>query len=432
MTEFREKHALPAGEPTASPRPGRRRWMSYAGPGLVLAAASVGAGDLITPISGASIYGMGLLWVAAVGVLIKFGVTEAVGRHFIASGRTIVASAGSVARWVPYLFFAFFLVIALVYGAGLSSVASLAVAGLVPGTPAVLTPILISLIAAGIVLWGRYNTFENVMKYFILVKFGLMLALAVITLAQAEDLAPFLSTLRPTLPTGSLIDVIALIGGVGGTAGIAAYGYWVREKGWRVKEWLPIMRLDAAMSYATILLFVVATTIVGTGMVYGSGRSVQDADGLAALADPIGAHLGSATRALFLVTFLMVVMSALVGGFNALAYLLADSLRTIRLVPDEQADAYVSENSWVFRGFVLLCLVSSVTVMFTGQPVTLVLLYASAGSLVLPLLAATLLVLLNRKDVAPQFRNRLGSNSILGAALAMFVVLAAVQVAESF
>jgi Mn2+/Fe2+ NRAMP family transporter len=430
MTEVQAK--ADCSPPTARPASGWRGRLSYLGPGLVLAAASVGAGDMITSISGASLYGMGLLWVAALGLLIKFGVTEAVGRHYIASGTTIVAGARTVASWLPHLLFVFFLVVALVYGAGLSSVAALALSTLLPTIPVIPASIAIATLAAAIVLYGRYNAFEQTMKWFILVKFGLMVTLAGITLAHLDDWGGFLQSLRPTFPSGSLIDVVGLIGGVGGTAGIAAYGYWVREKKWNTRDWVPIMRLDAATSYAIVFVFVIATTIVGTGLVYGAGRSIKGADGLAALAEPLGADLGSATRVLFLATFFMVVIAALVGGFNGLAYLLSDSLRTIRQVPEDAADAYVTEKSWVFRGFVLLCLTSSIVVVFTGRPVALVLVYAAVGSLVLPILSATLLVLLNRKNVTASLRNGLASNAILTTALAMFVVLAAVQIMESF
>ncbi|MEW2019025.1 Nramp family divalent metal transporter [Rhodococcus sp. NPDC076796] len=409
-----------------------RTKLTHLGPGLILAAASVGAGDMITSISGAATYGMGLLWVAALGLLVKFGITEAVGRHYIASGATIVAGARTVAVWLPYLLFGFFLVVAVVFGAGLSSVAALALSTLVPSIPVVPASIAISVLAAAIVLRGRYSALEATMKWFIALKFGLMVVLAGITLVQLEDWGAFFGSMRPAFPSGSLIDVIALIGGVGGTAGIAAYSYWVREKQWNSPNWLPMMRLDAATSYLIIFVFVVATTIVGTGLVYGTGRSVKGTDGLAALADPLGADLGSATRILFLVTFFVVVFAALIGGFNGLSYLLADSLRTIRRVPLDAVESYVSEKSWVFRSFVLLCLLSSVAIVFTGRPVALVLVYAAIGSLVLPILSACLLVMLNRRDIAPNLRNGLASNAVLTTALVLFVVLAAVQIVESF
>jgi Mn2+/Fe2+ NRAMP family transporter len=166
------------------------------------------------------------------------------------------------------------------------------------------------------------------------------------------------------------------------------------------------MRADSAVSYGVTFLFVVCTSIVGTGLLYGSGRTITGNDGLAALAEPLGADLGSVARVLFLGTFFLVTLSALVGGFNALCYLLADSLRTLRGVPDAEAERHMGQRSRPFRLFVLYCAVTSVAVTFMGRPVPLVLTYAAVGSLVLPLLSGALLVLLNRRGLQPPYPTR--------------------------
>ncbi|GAA2932833.1 hypothetical protein GCM10011428_57990 [Streptomyces violaceus] len=124
-------------------------------------------------------------------------------------------------------------------------------------------------------------------------------------------------------------------------------------------------------------------------------------------------------------------LSALVGGFNALCYLLADSLRTLRGVPDTEAERHMGQRSRPFRLFVLYCAVTSVAVTFVGQPVPLVLTYAAVGALVLPLLSGALLVLLNRRDLVPPYRNKAVSNVLLSSSFVLFGVLAAVQIKET-
>ncbi len=229
---------LPDASAAGAPRTWRGR-LAYLGPGLVLAAASVGAGDMVTSLSGAADYGMALMWAILIGVTIKFALTEAIGRLYMATGRTVIASLGSVSKVLPVVFFVFVFVIGLLYGAALSSVAALALSTLVPALPLKPLAIVITLVATGIVLLGRYAIFERVMIVFTLVKFSGMVVLAIIMLASTDDLPRFLSSMRPGLPEGSVLTVLALIGGVGGTAGVAAYGYWVREKGWQHRSWLP-------------------------------------------------------------------------------------------------------------------------------------------------------------------------------------------------
>ncbi|MFG2028548.1 Nramp family divalent metal transporter [Streptomyces sp. NPDC048825] len=422
--------AAGSAEPAPLPASLRGR-LALLGPGLVLAAASVGAGDMVTSLAGAAGYGMALLWAILIGVVLKFALTEAVGRLYMASGQTVIASLRSAGRWLPVAFFVFVLVIALIYGAALSSVASLALSTLFPALPLRPVAVGIALASAAIVYVGRYAVFERVMSVFMLAKFLGMVVLAVATLATADDLPGLLSSVRPRLPEGDVVTVLALIGGVGGTAGIASYSYWVREKGWRDRSRLPVMRADSAVSYAVTFLFVLCTTVVGTGLLHGSGRTITGNEGLAALADPLGADLGSVARVLFLGTFFLVTLSALVGGFNALCYLLADSLRTLRGVPDDAAEPHIAQHSRPFRAFLLYAAVAAVAVTFLGRPVPLVLTYAAVGSLILPLLSGALLVLLNRRGVQRPYRNKAASNVLLAGSFVLFGVLAVVQVKET-
>ncbi|MPY57582.1 Nramp family divalent metal transporter [Streptomyces spongiae] len=422
--------AAPSTDATRAPATRRGR-LAVLGPGLVLAAASVGAGDMVTSLAGAAGYGMALLWAILIGVVLKYALTEAVGRLYMATGQTVIASLKSVGRWLPAAFFAFVLVIGLLYGAALSSVAALALSTLFPALPVRPLGVAIALVAAAVVYVGRYVLFERVMSVFMLAKFLGMVVLAVATLATTDDVAGLFGSLRPRLPEGDLVTVLALIGGVGGTAGIASYSYWVREKGWRHRSWLPVMRADSAVSYAVTFLFVLCTTVVGTGLLFGSGRTITGNEGLAALADPLGADLGSVARVLFLGTFFLVTLSALVGGFNALCYLLSDSLRALRGVPDAEAEPHMAQDSRPFRAFVLYCAVAAVAVTFVGRPVPLVLTYAAVGSLILPLLSGALLVLLNRRSVEPPYRNKTTANVLLSGSFVLFGVLAVVQLKET-
>lgn len=413
-----------------APRGWRARF-AYLGPGIVLAAAGIGAADMVTALSGATTYGMGLLWAALVGVVVKFAITEAVGRLYLATGATPMRGLQSAGRWLPWLLLVLMSVIGLVYGAALSSVAALAVSALFPGLPVTPVAIGLSILTGVMVLVGRYRLFERLMTAFTLLMFVGVLGTAAIAVSTMPDPGSLLATLPPALPEGSILTVLALVGGIGGSAGIAAYGYWVREKGWRGSSWLPIMRLDSAISYGMVFLFVVAMTVLGTGMLFGTGESIAGTSGLAALADPMGDMLGAPVRVLFLVAFFFVVFSSLVGGYNALSYLVADCARVIRGIPEEDADRHMATTSRPFRANVCFLVLASIVVVFTGRPVGLVMVYAVFGSLILPILSGALLWLLNRRSIEPVYRNGWAANIGLGAALVMFGVLGVAQILES-
>lgn len=296
-----------------------------------------------------------------------------------------------------------------------------------------MTPVAIglSILTGVMVLVGRYRLFERLMTAFTLLMFVGVLGTAVIAVSTMPDPGSLLTTLPPALPEGSILTVLALVGGIGGSAGIAAYGYWVREKGWRGSSWLPIMRLDSAISYGMVFLFVVAMTVLGTGMLFGTGESIAGTSGLAALADPMGDMLGAPVRVLFLVAFFFVVFSSLVGGYNALSYLVADCARVIRGIPEADADRHMATTSRPFRANVCFLVLASIVVVFTGKPVGLVMVYAVFGSLILPILSGALLWLLNRRSIEPVYRNGWAANIGLGAALVLFGVLGVAQILES-
>ena len=63
-----------------------------------------------------------------------------------------------------------------------------------------------------------------------------------------------------------------------------------------------------------------------------------------------------------------------------------------------------------------------------GEPIALVIIYASLGALFLPFLAITLLLLLNSSRVAPEYRNRLVTNVLLAVSVIPFIVVGVQEV----
>jgi hypothetical protein len=122
---------------------------------------------------------------------------------------------------------------------------------------------------------------------------------------------------------------------------------------------------------------------------------------------------------------------AIIGSWNGGAHLFADCVRTIREVPDEEASDYLSEKSIYFRAFLVWITFPPMILLAFGQPILLVIVYASLGALFLPFLAITLLVLLNSERVAPEYRNRLVSNVVLAVSVIPFIVVGVQEVLGS-
>jgi Mn2+/Fe2+ NRAMP family transporter len=222
----------------------------------------------------------------------------------------------------------------------------------------------------------------------------------------APDVGALVSgTVVPALPEGSLLYAIAVIGGVGGTFTLASYTYWVRERGWRRPSWIPTMRADLGAGYFATGLFMVAMLVVGAELLFASGESIGEEAGLVALSDPIEQRFGAVASWLFLLGFWSATTSSILGAWNGGAYLFADFMRTLRRVPDERSEEYLSEKSVFFRGFVVWITFPPMLLLAFDEPVTPVIVYAALGALFMPFLAVTLLWLLNSRRVADEYRN---------------------------
>jgi Mn2+/Fe2+ NRAMP family transporter len=403
--------------------------LRYVGPGIVIAVTGVGAGDMVSSLVAGTDFGMVLLWAVVLGALLKYFLTEGIGRWYMASGRTILQGWRSLGRWAIWYFVIYLFIVTFVFGAAVASTAALAVDAAFPGVlPLWAWAVLHSVAAFIIVGIGRYGLFETIMKTFAALKFGIVILLAILL---APSLGEIALGFVPRIPEGALINVLAIIGGVGGTYSLAAYTYWVRERGWRHSDWIPTMRTDLVFGYALTALFMVSMLIIGAELLFGTGTSISDDEGLLALVDPMQDRFGLLARWAFLIGFWAVATGAMLGAWNGGAHLFADCVRTIREVPDEEASDYLSEKSIYFRGFLAWMSFPPMILLAFGQPVLLVIVYASLGALFLPFLAITLLILLNSERVAPEYRNRLVSNVVLAVSVIPFIVVGVQEVLGS-
>ena len=212
-------------------------------------------------------FGMVLIWAVVFGALLKWFLTEGIGRWYMASGQTMLQGWHSLGRGATYYFIVYLFIVTFVFGAAVTSTAALAVDAAFPDTlPLWLWAALHGVAAFVIVGIGRYELFERIMKGFAGLKFGAVVLLAILLAPNLGELA---LGFVPRIPDGALINVLAIIGGVGGTYSLAAYTYWVRERGWSYPSWIPMMRTDVTVGYVLTALFMVAMLVIGAELLFG-------------------------------------------------------------------------------------------------------------------------------------------------------------------
>ena len=417
-----------ATEVTDTPRPptsfGGR--LKLVGPGLIIAATGVGAGDLISTIVAGSEFGTALLWAVLIGVVLKFVLTEGIGRWYMASGTTILEAWYSLGRIVRGYFVVYLFLLTFVYGAAVTSACGLAMSAMVGVLPVWAWAVIHGIAGMLIVGIGRYGLFERVMELFVGITFVTIVGLAILLTPNLGSIA---SGFVPSLPDNSLLLALGLVGGIGATLTLASYTYWVRERGWREPAWIPMMRFDSGVGYLVTGIFAVSTLIIGAEFLFGSGASIEDEEGLVALSGPLGERFGALASWLFLIGFWAAAFDSVIGAWNGFAYLFADYVRIARGVGDREEKGELSEKSPAFRGFLLWITFPPMILLFFDRPVFIVIVYAALGAFFLPFLAGTLLYLLNSGRVAPEHRNRPLTNVVLAAAVLLFAALAVQEIA---
>jgi Mn2+/Fe2+ NRAMP family transporter len=414
---------LSTTSPTEQPR---RGLFALIGPGLLIAATGVGAGDLATAAFAGSQLGTTILWAAALGAFLKFVINEGLARWQLATGETLIEGAvrhgGRWLAWVflPYLWlWSFFVGSALMAGCGVALHALLPLVD-DPERGKILYGVMSSLLGLALVWGGGFRNFEKAMSACVVLMVASILVMAVVLWPGWEPvLRGLMVPAIPSVEGGGLRWTVAMMGGVGGTLTMLCYGYWIREEGRRSLADLRTCRIDLAFAYGMTALFAMAMVIVGSATpLEGSGARL-----LLQLADQLGTALGPAGRVLFLLGVLGAVVSSLLGVWQSVPYLFADLWSLARDgVQGQGARGPVDTRAAPYRAYLLLL----ATVPMIGLLVSfkeMQRLYATVGATIVPLLALALLLMNGRRDWVGKARNRPLTALVLVGALAFFAVL---------
>ncbi len=419
--------------PGPNPPPRKSSW-KYIGPGIVVAATGVGAGDLVATLIAGSNFGYTLLWAAVVGCLVKISLAEAAGRWHLSTGRTLFDGWASLGRWTTWFFVVYVVIWGFVYGAAAMSSSALPLQALFPDVMDLKWWAVLCGLSGLVFVWfNKYEVFEKVMTVLVGVMFVVTVYLAI---RVTPNLADAFAGLLPVLPDekDSILNTLGLIGGVGGTITLAAYGYWVNAKGWTNTGWMKIMRLDNRVAYLTTGIFVISMLFVGAELLHSANIALASGDkGLVQLGDILADEYGTATAKFFLIGFFATSYTSLIGVWHGVSLMFADFVERFRgkkAVTGEEVASGRREKSWPFRAYLLWLTFPPIVLLFQGQPFRLIILYGVLGAAFLPFLAATLLWLLNSSRTPREWRNSVLSNTMLALAGLLFLVLAVKQIGD--
>ncbi|MDG3002196.1 Nramp family divalent metal transporter [Paludisphaera mucosa] len=315
-----EEHDLYATPADAVEEPPRtlRKALGRIGPGLILAAAIVGTGELINTTGLGAKAGFTLLWLILASCVVKVFVQVELGRYAIVHGKTTLAAFDTLpgpragASWICWLWLFMMLAtqaqIAAMEGTvgqaahmafpGASDAMASAVGSVSPSWGAFLKTreeyiwaALTTLAASALLLSGGYRRIERITT--ILVAAVTLYTVASVAVLQwtrfrigFPDVASGFTLALPATAVGLAFSAFGITGV--GAAELVAYPYWCIEKGYarfvgprprgddsgwvdRARGWTRVMQLDAWVSMLVFTIATVAFYLLGAAVLHPQG-----------------------------------------------------------------------------------------------------------------------------------------------------------------
>ena len=398
--------------------------LKLAGPGLIVAAAGIGSGDVVSATVGGARYGVMLLWAIALGAFFKFVLTEGIARWQLATGLTTLEGwAAYLPGWVKYYFAAYLLLWTIAVSAALTNATGLGIFTLTGGAiPQSWGAVGHSLLGFAFVWVGGYTWFERMIKLLVGIMAFSILICALLIVRDWSQVTQGL--LVPRIPGGSGTYVLSIIGGIGGSITMLSYNYWMREENMAGPRWLSYVRGDVAIAYVFTAMFGMSIMLIANQAFYLAGISITDAQAVSKMAEVIGSLLGAFGVYSYSIGFWAAVFASLLGVWQSVPYLYADFYGIVKGLSGEARREMTKVTSTPYRLALAFITLAPLPFAFTGRPIVVIVTFTIVSSFFIPFLAATLLYLNNRVHWSTAVpRNHWTTNVVLMAVLGLFVIV---------
>lgn len=393
-----------------------KKAFDYIGPGFIIAATGIGAGDMVTATVAGANYGTAILWAVLVGALLKFYLNEGVARWQLSTGHSILQGwSANIHPIASYYFIAYLFVWSFIVAGALMAACGLAAHSIFPILSVKSWGIIHSMAALLLILWGSYKNLENIMKAFTCLMFLTILTnLLLIDVNWAQTAS---ALIRPKVPAGSVKFILGMIGGVGGSVTLLSYGYWLKEKGWTGAKSMRKSRIDLGTAYLFTGLFGLALVILSADL---SPEKLSGNQMVIGLSDKIFETTGSFGKWIFLLGFWGAVFSSMLGVWSGIPYIFNEFML---IKKQAQPISPTTNKSSHYQWFLIYLAFPPMVLLFLDRPVWVIIIYSIAGAFFMPFLAGTLLYLNNKVRWVGNHKNSLATNLVLLGTLFIFLYL---------
>ncbi len=379
------------------------------GPAAIVTAAFIGPGTVTTASIAGANYGYALIWAMVFSVFATIILQEMAARLGIVTRKGLGEALREQFENPVAKMISIFLVVSAI-GIGCAAYETGNILGGALGLQAV-TGISMNIwgplmgIGAFILLYtGSYKLVE---KFLV----GLVVAMSLIFITTAIIVRPDLSLIAqgliPSVPEGSLLIVIALIGTTVVPYNLFLHASAVQER-WKDASGIKESKTDILVSMILGGLITMAVIITASAAFFGTGIAITNAGDMAQQLEPL---LGSWAKNIFAFGLFSAGLSSAVTAPLAAAYATSGALGWKKDMKDKK-----------FR--IIWMTVLAIGIIFSGlglKPISAIIFAQVANGILLPIIAVFLLYIMNNKKRLKEHVNSKASN-ILG----FIVVLVAI------
>jgi len=386
--------------------------MKRIGPGLLVMAAFIGPGTVTTASKAGAQYGFALMWALLFSILATLVLQEMAARLGLVTGKGLSEALRTSFDNRFFSMMATVLVI-LAIGFGNAAYESGNIAGASMGLAAItpystnLWAIVVGGIAFALLASGRYRVVERGLIVLVVVMSAVFLTTMVMV---GPDFAGIWRGLtRPSLPAGSTLTVMALIGTTVVPYNLFLHASSVREK-WPdsvpTEDALRESRRDSAFSIGLGGLITLAIVTTAAAAFFG-GDTAFSAATISQQLEPL---LGPAAKYFFAIGLLAAGLTSAITSPLAAAYAVSGALGWKTDLADRR-----------FKAIWALVLGCGMLVAALGtRPISAIMFAQAANGFLLPIVAVYLLYVMNSVPLLGKYKNRWGSN-VVGALVVLVV-----------
>ncbi len=382
------------------------------GPGALVAAAFIGPGTVTACTLAGANFGYALLWAlgfATVATIILQDMAARLGAGArLGLGEALLEISDRA--WVKWL------VAALVFSA-LAIGNSAYEAGNLTGSAIGFQSILgdssmdrrwfvfaLALTAAAILLVGKYKMMERILITLVL---SMSAAFVVSAVLVGPELSKLFSGFVPSLPEGSVLTAVALIGTTIVPYNLFLHAAACRQR-WDSGAGIAEARTDTVISVTLGGLVSILIVATAAASLFGTGIEVLNAGDMAVGIEPL---FGSAARVMLGIGLLAVGLTSAITAPMATAYVLGEIMQKP-----------AGSDSRFFKVTAMaIVVIGSLIAMLNIKPVSLIVIAQVANGLLLPVIASLLLLIMNRKTLLGEYANGLLSN-LAGIAIVLLTL----------